>query len=90
VDKNFMKIWLSSLLSPFGKGQPLTSPPLQKGKHQHPPFGKGGEGGFQEQMLSCDKRLKTLSQHLRNNMSAAEKMSWLKLKGSQVFRQGCF
>jgi antitoxin (DNA-binding transcriptional repressor) of toxin-antitoxin stability system len=26
-----MKIWLSSLLSPFGKGQTLTSPPFGKG-----------------------------------------------------------
>jgi len=35
---------------------------------------KGGEGGFSEQMLSYDKQLKTLSQHLRKNMTDAENM----------------
>src|SRR4030043_1956949 len=35
-------------------------------------------------MLSYDKRLKTLSQHLRNNMTDAEKMLWLKLRQKQL------
>src|SRR4030067_2368144 len=35
-------------------------------------------------MLSYDKRLKTLSQYLRNNMTAAEKMLWLKLRRKQL------
>jgi very-short-patch-repair endonuclease len=45
---------------------------------------KGDEGGFNKQMLSYDKRLKTLSQHLRNNMTDAEKMLWLKLRRKQL------
>ncbi len=35
-------------------------------------------------MLSYDKQLKTLSQHLRKNMTDAEKMLWLKLRRKQV------
>jgi len=35
-------------------------------------------------MLSYEKQLKTLSQHLRNNMTDAEKMLWLKLKRKQL------
>jgi len=35
-------------------------------------------------MLSYDKKLKVLSQHLRNNMTDAEKMLWLKLRGKQL------
>jgi len=35
-------------------------------------------------MLAYDKRLKTLSQHLRNNMTDAEKMLWLKLRRKQL------
>jgi len=43
-------------------------------------------------MLSYDKKLKTLSQHLRKNMTDAENMLWLKLrrkqlKGGQFYRQ---
>jgi very-short-patch-repair endonuclease len=43
-------------------------------------------------MLSYDKQLKPLSQHLRKNMTDAEKMLWLKLrrkqlKGQQFYRQ---
>ena len=43
-------------------------------------------------MLSYDKQLKVLSQHLRKNMTDAEKMLWLKLrrkqlKGYQFYRQ---
>jgi very-short-patch-repair endonuclease len=43
-------------------------------------------------MLSYDKKLKTLSQHLRKNMTDAENMMWLKLrrkqlKGYQFYRQ---
>ena len=43
-------------------------------------------------MLSYDKQLKTLSQHLRKNMTDAENMLWLKLrrkqlKGHQFYRQ---
>jgi very-short-patch-repair endonuclease len=43
-------------------------------------------------MLSYDKQLKTLSQHLRKNMTDAESMLWLKLrrkqlKGYQFYRQ---
>ena len=43
-------------------------------------------------MLSYDKQLKTLSQHLRKNMTDAENMVWLKLgrkqlKGYQFYRQ---
>ena len=43
-------------------------------------------------MLSYDKQLKTLSQHLRKNMTDAEKLLWLKLrrkqlKGYQFYRQ---
>jgi len=45
---------------------------------------KGGEGGFSEQMLSYDKQLKTLSQHLRKNMTDAENMLWLKLRRKQL------
>jgi very-short-patch-repair endonuclease len=53
---------------------------------------EGGEGGFSEQMLSYDKQLKTLSQHLRNNMTVFENMLWLKLrrkqlKGNPFYRQ---
>jgi very-short-patch-repair endonuclease len=53
---------------------------------------KGGEGGFSEQMLSYDKKLKAISQHLRKNMTDAENMLWLKLrrkqlKGYQFYRQ---
>jgi len=35
-------------------------------------------------MLSYDKRLKTLSQYLRNNMTDAEKMLWSKLRQKQL------
>jgi very-short-patch-repair endonuclease len=35
-------------------------------------------------MLSYDKRLKTLSQHLRNNMTDAEKILWFKLRRKQL------
>jgi very-short-patch-repair endonuclease len=45
---------------------------------------KGGEGGFSEQMLFYDKQLKTLSQHLRKNMTDAENMLWLKLRRKQL------
>ncbi len=43
-------------------------------------------------MLSYDKQLKALSQHLRNNMTDAENMLWLRLrrkqlKGRQFYRQ---
>jgi very-short-patch-repair endonuclease len=43
-------------------------------------------------MLSYDKQLKTLSQHLRKNMTDAEKMLWLRvrrkqLKGHPFYRQ---
>ena len=43
-------------------------------------------------MLSYDKQLKALSQHLRKNMTDAEKLLWLKLrrkqlKGHQFYRQ---
>jgi very-short-patch-repair endonuclease len=43
-------------------------------------------------MLSYDKQLKALSQHLRENMTDAENMVWLKLrrkqlKGYQFYRQ---
>src|SRR4030042_3615509 len=43
-------------------------------------------------MLSYDKQLKSLSQHLRKNMTDAENMLWLKLrrkqlKGHQFYRQ---
>jgi very-short-patch-repair endonuclease len=43
-------------------------------------------------MLSYDKQLKALSQHLRKNMTDAEKLLWLKLrrkqlKGYQFYRQ---
>ena len=43
-------------------------------------------------MLSYDKQLKALSQHLRKNMTDAENMLWLKLrrkqlKGHQFYRQ---
>jgi very-short-patch-repair endonuclease len=43
-------------------------------------------------MLSYDKQLKTLSQHLRKNMTDAENMLWLKLrrkqlKGNPFYRQ---
>jgi len=43
-------------------------------------------------MLSYDKKLKTLSQHLRKNTTDAENMLWLKLrrkrlKGHQFYRQ---
>jgi very-short-patch-repair endonuclease len=49
-----------------------------------PPLEKGDEGGFFEQMLSYDKRLKKVSQHLRNNMTDAEKMLWSKLRRKQI------
>jgi len=56
------------------------------------PLAKGGEGGFSEQMLSYDKKLNPISQHLRKNMTDAENMLWLKLrrkqlKGYQFYRQ---
>ena len=35
-------------------------------------------------MLSYDKQLKTLSQHLRKNMTDAENRLWLKLRGKQL------
>ena len=35
-------------------------------------------------MLSYDKKLKALSQHLRKNMTDAEKMLWLKLRRKQL------
>jgi very-short-patch-repair endonuclease len=35
-------------------------------------------------MLSYDKRLKALSQHLRKNMTDAEKMLWVKLRRKQL------
>jgi len=35
-------------------------------------------------VLSYDKQLKTLSQHLRKNMTDAEKMLWLKLRRKQL------
>ena len=35
-------------------------------------------------MLSYDKQLKALSQHLRKNMTDAEKMLWLKLRRKQL------
>jgi very-short-patch-repair endonuclease len=35
-------------------------------------------------MLSYDKQLKALSQHLRNNMTDAENMLWLKLRRKQL------
>jgi len=43
-------------------------------------------------MLSYDKKLKPISQHLRKNMTDAENMLWLKLrrkqlKGYQFYRQ---
>ena len=43
-------------------------------------------------MLSYDKQLKALSQHLRKNMTDAENMLWFKLrrkqlKGHQFYRQ---
>jgi very-short-patch-repair endonuclease len=38
-------------------------------------------------MLPYDKGLKPLSQQLRNNMTDAEKMLWLRLRGKQL--KGC-
>jgi very-short-patch-repair endonuclease len=35
-------------------------------------------------MLSYDKKLKVLSQHLRNNMTDAERMLWLKLRRKRL------
>jgi very-short-patch-repair endonuclease len=35
-------------------------------------------------MLSYDKQLKPLSQHLRKNMTDAENLLWLKLRGKQL------
>ena len=35
-------------------------------------------------MLSYDKKLKTLSQHLRKSMTDAENMLWLKLRQKQL------
>ena len=35
-------------------------------------------------MLSYDKQLKALSQHLRKNMTHAENLLWLKLRGKQL------
>ena len=35
-------------------------------------------------MLSYDKQLKALSQHLRKNMTDAENMVWLKLRRKQL------
>jgi very-short-patch-repair endonuclease len=35
-------------------------------------------------MLPYDKNLKVLSQHLRNNMTNAENMLWLRLRGKQL------
>jgi very-short-patch-repair endonuclease len=49
-------------------------------------------GGFSEQMLFYDKKLKGLSQHLRVNMTDAENRLWSKLRrkqlrGHQFYRQ---
>jgi very-short-patch-repair endonuclease len=57
---------------------------LAEGKLYHPPFGKGGSGGFLKQVLSYDKQLKALSQHLRKNMTDAENLLWLRLRGKQL------
>jgi very-short-patch-repair endonuclease len=35
-------------------------------------------------MLAYDKQLKALSQHLRKNMTDAENLLWLRLKGKQL------
>src|SRR4030066_2330094 len=35
-------------------------------------------------MLSYDKQLKTLSQHLKKNMTDAEKILWLRLRRKQL------
>jgi very-short-patch-repair endonuclease len=48
------------------------------------PLAKGGWEGFSKQMLSYDKQLKVLSQHLRKNMTDAENMLWLKLRRKQL------
>ena len=40
-------------------------------------------------MLSYDKQLKTFSQHLRKNMTDAEKMKGTKLKGTLIQIQLC-
>jgi very-short-patch-repair endonuclease len=48
------------------------------------PLAKGGWEGFSKRMLSYDKQLKVLSQHLRKNMTDAENVLWLKLRGKQL------
>ena len=50
----------------------------------YPPLAKGDRGGFWEQMLSYDKELKRLSQHLRRNMTDAENMLWFRLRRKQL------
>ena len=57
-----------------------------------PPLAKGDKGAFSGQMLSYDKQLKALSQHLRKNMTNAENRLWSKLRrkqlrGHQFYRQ---
>jgi hypothetical protein len=65
----------------------LIVPLCQRASSNIPPFGKGGEGGFQEQVLSYDKQLKILPQHLRKNMTDAENMLRTKLRRKQL--KGC-
>jgi very-short-patch-repair endonuclease len=65
---------------------------LAKGISLLLPLAKGGWEGFSKPMLSYDKQLKALSQHLRKNMTDAENRLWLKLrrkqlKGYQFYRQ---
>jgi len=50
------------------------------------------EGDFKNKCFLYDKQLKSLSQHLRKNMTNAENIMWLKLrrkqlKGHQFYRQ---
>jgi len=57
-----------------------------------PLWKRGMEGDFKNKCFLYDKQLKALSQHLRKNMTDAEKLLWLKLrrkqlKGYQFYRQ---
>jgi very-short-patch-repair endonuclease len=47
-----------------------------------PPFEKGGTGGIL--LLPYNRDLKNLSRSLRNNMTAAERLLWSRLRSRQI------
>ena len=51
---------------------------------ESPPLAKGERGGFYKEMLHYDKALKQFSRQLRQKMTDAEKLLWLKIRGKQL------